>query len=172
MSDSAGNQPAAAADESSVRLATVFHADRIQVCAEAAGAKRVLEILAHLLTRGHEYEIEKKTVYRVLAERERLGSTCVGNGIALPHGRLHDLPCPIGALVRLTRPVGFGGIDDDEIDIACGLLVPGNCADVHMRLVGRLARSFETADLRQRVLDASDAIGIHQVLTECDNEQS
>ena len=153
-----------------MRLAGVFRIERIQVSAEAVSAKRVLEILAHLLTKGHEYDIEKNTVFRVLMERERLGSTCVGRGIALPHGRLHDLPEPIGALVRLADPVDFGGLDDDKVDIACGLLVPGECPDIHLQLVSRLARICETSDLRRRVIAASDAAAVYAALTECDSE--
>ena len=169
MNDAFGQTLGAAPPDQSVRLADVFTAERIQVSADAKSTKRVLEILATLLTKGHKYDIEKVTVFRVLKERERLGSTCVGNGVALPHGRLHDLPCAVGALVRLTDPIEFGSCDEDQVDIACGLLVPINCADVHLQLLSRLASGFRQADLRRRLTSASDAAQMHAVLASCDD---
>ena len=168
MSDGVGQSSAAAPPVQSVRLAEVFHAERIQISAAAKSTKRVLEILSHLLTKGHHYNIRKVTVFEVLTERERLGSTCVGNGVALPHGRLHDLPCAVGAVVRLTEPIQFGSSEDGKIDIACGLLVPIDCADIHLQLISRLARSFEESGLRGRLTKASDAAQMHAALASCD----
>ncbi len=162
----------AAPTEKSVRFDEVFCIERVEVDVAVTGVKTLFDKLSQLLSEGHGCKTEKKRIFRVLMERERLGSTCIGKGIALPHGRLNDLPSPVGAIVQLRKPIKFGDNDDESVSLACGLMVPGDCAKVHLNLVGRLAESFDNNDLHFRLINAKSGNSLLHELCESDPLQA
>jgi PTS system nitrogen regulatory IIA component len=114
---------------------------------DAASKKRLLETLAALLADGDSM-LSSTAIFDRLLERERLGSTGLGQGIALPHARVAGIQAPIGAFVQLRGPVDFDAIDDRPVDLAFGLLVPDTTNEQHLQLLATLAAAFDDAAVR------------------------
>ena len=157
--------------ESQVRLQDVFSIERIVTEEKVASIKRLFEVLSEAFARTSRHYINKYQVFSVLVERERLGSTSVGNGILMPHGRLPDLDTALGAIVRIREPARLDAADDKPIVVACGLLVPEQCAQVHIQLLARLARGFELGHLRDSLVSARTHQDMYQNLIALDEQQ-
>ena len=95
-----------------------------------------------------------------LAAREKLGSTGLGQGIAIPHGRMARLPEAIGAFARLRAPIPFGAPDGKPVDQVFVLLVPEQATDQHLQLLSELAQMFSQRGFRERLATARDAAEI------------
>jgi PTS system nitrogen regulatory IIA component len=99
-----------------------------------------------------------------LQARERLGSTGIGNGFALPHARVPKLKDPVCLFARLTQPVPFEAIDEQPVDLVCLLLTPEGAADSHLATLARIARPMRDADVRAQLRKAADAGEIYNLL--------
>ena len=122
----------------------------------AALSKRALITeMANLLT-----SIDPDRVMEVVMAREHLGSTGIGHGVAIPHGRMPDLPLPILALARHPQGVDFDSIDGEPVYIAVMLLVPDSDDRQHLELLAQLARTLQQESIRDEVMqaDSSDKI--------------
>ncbi len=151
-----------------VCLADVFSLDRVCLDAEITSVKRLLETLSEQLADTRLRGLTKDGIFQALASRERLGSTCVGHGVALPHGRIEGLAQPRGAIVRFDSPLDMEAADDQPVTIACGLLVPADSADRHIAILQKLARGFELHSLHRRLIQARAAEDVYRCLTELD----
>ena len=129
--------------------------DHVRYDIAISSKKRLLEELAGLLSQ-QKTTLDKDTVCRTLTERERLGSTGIGDGIALPHGRLNGINECIAAAIRLKEPLGFDAPDDKPISLAIALLVPADAAKQHLQILAELARLFHDAERRDKILKAPD----------------
>ncbi len=170
MSDAKDQPLSAERRDEDVRLNQVFSCSRIQIDVEVSNTRRLIEVISKLFASGSQHEMHKDTVFRSLLERERLGSTCVGNGVMIPHSRLHSLPAPIGAIVRMATPLEVDTASDAPVSLACGLLVPAECSDLHIRILARLAEGFVERDLHQRLMDAKDERELFDQLVQFDDE--
>lgn len=128
-------------------------AGRIGSQLDIGSKKRLLEVLGELLATD-DPALAPEVVFERLLERERLGSTGLGHGIALPHARMKEVEEAIGAFVQTRRPVPFDAIDDQPVDLAFALLVPEAASEVHLQLLSRLAAMFSDPALRQRLRQA------------------
>lgn len=125
-------------------------AGRIGSKLEIGSKKRLLEVLGKLLASA-DPALSQDTVFGHLLERERLGSTGLGHGIALPHARMKEVHEAIGAFVQLQSGVGFDAIDDRPVDLAFAMLVPESASETHLQLLSQLATMFSDATLRERL---------------------
>jgi len=169
MSDAIDQSAVAERHDADLRLAVVFSCERIELNAEVSNKRRLLEVIARLFADGSAHLMNKDTVFRSLLERERLGSTCVGDGVMIPHSRLHSLPAPLGAIVRLPVPLQMEEEDDPAVSLACGLLVPAECSDIHVRILGRLAQGFTETNLHQQLMAARDKTELYEQLVKFDH---
>lgn len=135
--------------------ANFLTADRISCQSGAASKKRVLEELGGLLAASAE-GLEKDRVFDKLLERERLGSTGLGQGIALPHARIKGVEDARGAFVQLQSAVDFDAIDDQPVDLVFGLLVPEEATQEHLDLLAKLATLFSDTDFCDSLRKAED----------------
>ena len=124
--------------------------------------KRVFERAAEAM--GGALNLSSETIYRALLAREKLGSTAIGEGIAIPHCRINDCAVPAGCLVTLQEPIDFGSADDQDVDIIFVLLVPEEATEAHLKLLAALARSFSNAEVRDRVRQTQDPEALKQLL--------
>lgn len=125
----------------------------ISVADPASSKKRVLEQAARLLAAaGPEPEAEQ--IFERLLERERLGSTGLAGGVALPHARMPGIESSHGAFLRLADAVEFDALDGQPVDLVFALLVPEDATEEHLQLLGRLASMFNDAQLCERLRDA------------------
>ena len=144
-------------------LQGLLTADHIHYDIAISSKKRLLEELAGLLSQQRKV-LDKDTVCRTLTERERLGSTGIGGGIALPHGRLNGISECIAAAIRLKEPLSFDAPDEKPICLAIALLVPADAAKQHLQILAELARLFDNAERRDKILKAPDAAGLVALL--------
>ncbi|MDO7958635.1 PTS sugar transporter subunit IIA [Xanthomonas euvesicatoria] len=103
-------------------------------------------------------------LYANLCEREALGSTAIGHGIAIPHGRCPNLTEPRGALLRLDTPVSFGG--DEPVDLVFAMAVPAHYTHQHLMLLSELAERFSDADFRRNLRAAPNADALMALLAD------
>ena len=122
----------------------------ISISNAASSKKRVLEEAAALLSSTIP-DIEQEAVYERLLERERLGSTGVGHGVALPHARIDGLQRAYGAFLQLADGVDYDAIDDAAVDLVFALVVPLEATEEHLRLLAQLAAIFSDESLCTRL---------------------
>ena len=125
--------------------------------------KRLLELLTELLTNGQD-DVNPRTVFQTLVDRERLGSTGIGHGVALPHGRVEGLERPLGAIAVLDEPLDYDALDGEPVRLAFGLLVPAQATEEHLRILARLAQLFSNSSLRQELLSSASSNQCYQHL--------
>ena len=127
------------------------------------------DFLARLLAVESEpIAIDAKVLCRVLEERELLASTAIGDGIAIPHGKLDGIDRLAGALGRSVSGLAFDSIDGKPTHLVFMLVAPSNSAGVHLKALARLSRLFRDASFRQRLLDAPDGATMYRTIAEED----
>ncbi|HET6756828.1 MAG TPA: PTS IIA-like nitrogen regulatory protein PtsN [Burkholderiales bacterium] len=131
---------------------------------DVSSKKRVFE-QAGLLFENNQ-NISRSEVFDSLFTREKLGSTALGHGIAIPHGRIKGLKNAAGAFVRLKAPIAFDAPDGKPVNLIFVLLVPERATDLHLQILSELAQMFSDRELRESLLRAADARALHQLITE------
>jgi len=111
------------------------------------------------------YALDRAAVLEALEEREALGSTGFGRGVALPHARLEGLARPVAALLKLARPVEFGAADRMPVDIAIGLLSPTNAGATHLHALAALSRMVRDVEMHRALTEATDTEALYALLT-------
>jgi PTS system nitrogen regulatory IIA component len=114
--------------------------------------------------------VEAEALRRVLEEREQLASTAIGDGIAIPHGKLDSVGRLVGALGRAVDGIEFESIDGKPTHLIFMLVAPASSTGVHLKALARLSRLFRDADFRQRLLAAPTAEAMYQVISEADSK--
>ncbi|MDO9417712.1 PTS IIA-like nitrogen regulatory protein PtsN [Pararhizobium sp.] len=110
--------------------------------------------------------IPEREIFDVILQRERLGSTGVGNGIAIPHGKLDTLPAIVGMFARLESPVDFEALDDQPVDLVFLLLAPEGAGADHLKALSRIARVLRDQDIVARLRGTDNASAIYAFLNE------
>jgi len=129
---------------------------------DVASKKRVFEQAGLMFENNHQ--IARSQVFDSLFAREKLGSTGLGQGIAIPHGRIKGLREAVGALVRLRQPIPFDAPDGRPVNLVFVLLVPEKATDLHLQILSELAQMFSDKALRERLLVDTDAAAIHRMI--------
>lgn len=129
--------------------------DRICDGTDIHSKKRLLEKLAELLANGYP-QLDARDIFNNLFERERLGSTGLGHGVALPHARIDGIVRPMGAFVRVAG-VPFDAIDNQPVVMALALIVPAQAHDTHLHLLAELAKLFGNTAIRESLREAPNA---------------
>lgn len=140
--------------------ANFLNPERIDCQVQASSKKRVLEEMGRLLATVSP-DLTREKVFDQLIERERLGSTGLGYGVALPHARMKGLDQACGALIRLEKGVDYDAIDGAPVDLIFGLLVPHDATQEHLQLLATLASLFSNEAFRDRLRQAKN---IHEVV--------
>jgi PTS system nitrogen regulatory IIA component len=106
----------------------------------------------------------EREIFDTILQRERLGSTGVGQGVAIPHGKLRSLTGLVGVFARLVRPVDFDSLDDQPVDLVFLLLAPESAGADHLKALARIARALRDGAVAQRLRAAADAGEIYSIL--------
>lgn len=131
--------------------------------------KGVLEELSKVITE-QETSLSKGSLLQVLLERERLGSTGIGDGIALPHGKLKGLDKLLISFGRSTDGLDFDSIDDQPAYLFFLLLAPENSAGLHLKSLAKISRMLKDGNFRQSLMGAKSREEIYQILIGKDEE--
>jgi PTS system nitrogen regulatory IIA component len=141
-------------------IAKLLPPSNIVLNLEVSSKKRMFE-QAGLLFENNQ-GIARSLVFDSLFARERLGSTGLGQGVAIPHGRIKGLKEAIGAFVRLAAPVAFDAPDGQPVDLLFILLVPEQANETHLQILSELAQMFSDREFRQQLASEPDPQSLHQ----------
>ena len=106
----------------------------------------------------------ERNIFEILLQREKLGSTGVGSGIAIPHGKLPKLEKLFGLFARLDRPIDFEALDGQPVDLVFLLLAPEGAGADHLRALARVARLLRDTEVARKLRDSRDAAALYAVL--------
>lgn len=129
---------------------------------EAQSKKQVLQELCSVAARLTG--LPEREIFDTLLQRERLGSTGVGHGVAIPHGKLRTLDQLVGVFARLAQPVDFEALDDQPVDLVFLLLAPESAGADHLKALARVARILRDPAMAQKLRVAVDAGELHAIL--------
>ena len=153
-----------------MKIADILTPARITLDVRSASKKAVLEDLARLVA-GNTQGLTPAQAFDSLVSRERLGSTGLGNGIAIPHGRISHLKTMVGAFVRTENAIDFDAIDGDPVDLFFALFVPERTTEEHLEMLANLAHAFSDEDLVDKLRGPLSPQQIHRLLVEAAIEQ-
>ena len=140
-------------------IAKLLPTANVVVGLEASSKKRAFEQAGLLFENNHG--IGRSTVFDSLFAREKLGSTGLGQGIAIPHGRIKGLKDALGAFIRLSEPVPFDAPDGRPVSLLFVLLVPEQANEHHLQLLSELAQMFSDRAFREQLMSAPDSLAVH-----------
>lgn len=146
------------------QIANLLPVANILLDLEASSKKRVFEHAGLLFENQHG--IARSTVFEALFAREKLGSTGLGQGIAIPHGRIRGLKDATGAFLRLSAPVQFDSPDGKPVNLLFVLLVPETATERHLQILSELAQMFSDRDFREQLASAADAQAVHSLFSD------
>ena len=148
---------------------SLFRADNI-LCDLTVSSKKHLfqEMATNLLTTPalKDTDIATRDIVNAALERERLGSTGVGSGVALPHARIDGIDCVYVVFARLETPLDYEAIDDRPVDLVALLLAPTDAGGAHLRALAKVSRKLHRAETHQHMRSAPNAQSLFTLLTE------
>ncbi len=148
-----------------MQVSELLELERISCNTDAASKKRVLEQLSALLA-GSQSELTQTQIFDSLLSRERLGSTGLGHGVAIPHGRVKNTDRTLVALLKLDHGIDYDAIDNQPVDLLFALLVPEQSTDEHLQLLSQLAEMFSDPELINQLRAANDSCGLLTTIRE------
>lgn len=146
-------------------LSSLLDPEHVACHVQSASKKRALEELSQLIVKG-EPALSQTEVFECLVARERLGSTGLGKGVAIPHGRLKSGDKTIAAFIQLQDGVDFDSPDGQPVDLLCALLVPPESTEEHLQTLAALTEMFRNEKLREELREAGDDEALLGVLRE------
>lgn len=146
------------------QIAKLLPLEHIVVGLEAGSKKRVFEQVGLMFE--NVQGLSREQVFDALFSREKLGSTALGQGIAIPHGRIKGLKNACGAFYRLTTPVPFDAPDGKPVGLMFILLVPQVATEFHLQLLSELAQMFSDREFREALLAAVDAVAVRELFVQ------
>lgn len=144
-------------------VSTLLKPELVVAHLDVASKKRLLEEAGRLLAEA--YSVSAGDVFDSLLSREKLGSTALGYGIAIPHGRIKGLKDTACAFLRLTAPVDYDAPDGMPVDLVFVLLAPHSATDLHLQILAELAQMFSLRDMRERLRKASNASELYTLIS-------
>ncbi|PQA78521.1 PTS sugar transporter subunit IIA [Rhodoferax sp. TS-BS-61-7] len=145
------------------RLASILSASQVLAQVDVTSKKRAFEEAGLLFENLHG--LSRALVTDSLFSRERLGSTGLGHGVAIPHGRIKGLKAPMAAVFQLAKPIGFDAPDDVPVSLLIFLLVPEAATQKHLEILSEIAELLSDASLREQLTACDDAGQLHGLIT-------
>ena len=148
-------------------ISKILSPDNVLLDTESTSKKRVFERVGLLFE--NQMQIARSQVFDSLFAREKLGSTGLGQGVAIPHGRIPKLRDATAAFVKTAHPIPFDAPDGQPVTLIFVLLVPELATDLHLQILGELAQMFSDVDFREKLIACDDSAGIHRLFCEWSN---
>jgi nitrogen PTS system EIIA component len=146
------------------RLAAILPPAQVLAHVDATSKKRAFEEAGLLFENLHQ--LSRALVTDSLFARERLGSTGLGHGVAIPHGRIKGLKAPMAAMFSLSHPIGFDSPDEQPVSLLIFLLVPEAATQKHLEILSEIAEMLSDVALRERLKGAADARALHGLIAQ------
>jgi len=144
------------------RLASILPPEQVLVSIDVTSKKRAFEEAGLLFENLHG--LNRSLVTDSLFSRERLGSTGLGHGVAIPHGRIKGLKSPMAAIMQLANPIGFDSPDEQAVSLLIFLLVPEAATQKHLEILSEIAEMLSDASLRDKLLISENATLLHGLI--------
>ena len=125
--------------------------------------KRLLELISTTLAKINK-DLSSREIFESLCAREHLGSTALGNGVAIPHGRISSTKGVEALFIQLAKPLPFDADDGKPVDLLFALVVPQHCTDDHSKLLSSIAERFSDPQLQEQLRNSEDANAIFHLL--------
>ncbi len=147
-----------------MEISNILKPEAVLAGIKASGKKHIL----HELSRhaASVTGVDEARIFETLMERERLGTTGVGNGIAIPHGKLKDIDQLHGVFARLEKPIDFDAIDEHPVDLVFLLLAPEGAGADHLKALARISRLLRDETVCKKLRGADTADGLYLLLTQ------
>jgi PTS system nitrogen regulatory IIA component len=143
-------------------VSDLLSSEHILASAHAGSKKRLLELISTALA-GES--VSSREIFDSLIARERLGSTGLGNGVAIPHGRISGSDAVRAVFVRLARPLAYDAVDGKPVDLLFALAVPEHCTGDHLKLLSQIAELFSDDQFLEQLRNARDSGELLQLLS-------
>ncbi|HMS26990.1 MAG TPA: PTS sugar transporter subunit IIA [Burkholderiaceae bacterium] len=144
------------------RLSSILPVTHVLVGVEVTSKKRAFEEAGFLFEQLHN--LNRAMVTDSLFARERLGSTGLGHGVAIPHGRIKGLKSPMAAVFQLAQPIGFDAPDEQLVNFLIFLLVPEAATQKHLEILSEIAELLSDATLREQLKTTQDSVALHGMI--------
>ena len=144
--------------------------DAVLACVPAPTKKHLLQTLA--TTAGHAYDLDPAVIVETLSEREKLGSTGFGGGIAIPHGRIGGIDHVVGVVAQLAQPVDYQAIDDLPVDLVFMLLSPPQAGADHLKALARVSRGLRDRSFVAKLRGAGSPDALYALLTDAETRDA
>jgi nitrogen PTS system EIIA component len=145
-------------------LADIIDARTILPCLKVQNKKQLLQELAQGI--ASQVAIDSRLVFETLLQREKLGSTGLGQGIAIPHGRLPSITRVYGLFARLHHPVQFESVDGEPVDLVFALVSPDHAGADHLTALARVSRLLRDSDVVKKLRGTDTVDGLYAILTQ------
>lgn len=145
-----------------MELVDILPEGSIISCAKVSSKRQLLQKLANKAQ--EDIGLDSAMVFDRLVEREQLGSTGLGNGIAIPHGKIENISKVCAVFARLEKPIDFDAIDDRPVDLVIMLLAPIGAGADHLKALAKVARLFRTEHIVDQLRQTSDMSKLHEIL--------
>ena len=152
-----------------MRLSDILEEDNIIPDLKAKDKKGVLEELAEAIA-SHEPSLDKNSLVKVLLERERLGSTGIGDGVAIPHGKFPAVTQPIISFGRSRKGLDFDSMDGEPAFLFFLLVAPENAASIHLKALARIAKILKNGAFRKVLMEARNRQELYKTIIQNDEE--
>ncbi len=153
-----------------MQLSTLLQPNAVKVFATVAGKKRLFQELGDIVQ--SVYRLNAAATFDALQERESLGPTGVGHGVALPHARIDGVSRVVGVFVRLERAIDFDAVDRQPVDLVFALFAPRDTGFEHLKALALVSRTMRDAGVCAKLRANTDPAALHAVLTETRSNQA
>ncbi len=153
-----------------MELSSILKPEAVKVFAAASSKKRLFQELGDVAHSA--YGLDAASTVEALLERESLGPTGVGHGVALPHARLDGLDRVVGALIMLEKPIDFGAVDRQPVDIAFALFAPEEAGVEHLKALALVSRTLREPALCSKLRANLEPTTLYALLTEAQSTQA
>lgn len=145
-------------------ISDLIGSDSIRLGVQSSSKERLLEIISEQLARNNG-DLTAREIFESLCERERLGSTGLGKGVAIPHGRVKGNHSIQASFIRLKKPLPFDSADGEPVDLLFAMTVPENCSEDHLKLLAHIAELFSDPELLKALREADNSSTLLQLLS-------
>lgn len=152
-----------------MKLPDIIEENNIIPELKAKDKKGVLEELAEVIS-SHEPSIDKGALVKVLVERERLGSTGIGDGVAIPHGKMNGVSRPIISFGRSRQGLDFDSMDGQPAHLFFLLIAPEDSSSVHLQVLAKIAKILKNRDFRKKLMETGTKKELYQTIVQTDEE--
>lgn len=155
-----------------MQLSAVLRQECTRSVVHCQSKKRALEVISELAAR--QLNLPSQIIFDAILTRERMGSTGIGNGIAIPHGKLEDDNAlgAVGVFIQLEHPVAFDAIDNQPVDLLFALLVPAEQCKTHLHTLSMVAKRLADKTVCRRLRAARSDEELYQIMTETDTPET